>query len=73
MGLLTSPQLAKWATLLETCTKEECSGICLLGYGGNRPIEIHCSMKLQYHNTSLSVQQVCEWSRKFKNGVCGVS
>jgi hypothetical protein len=38
-----------------------------------KPIEIHRRMKVQYGEACLSLQQVYEWSRKFRNSVTSVA
>jgi len=37
-----------------------------------KPIEIHRRMNVQYGDACLSLQQVCEWTRKFMNGISSV-
>ena len=39
---------------------------------GVKPIEIHRRMNVQYGDACLSLQQVYEWTRKFKNGISSV-
>jgi len=39
---------------------------------GVKPIEIHRRIKVQYGDACLSLQQVCEWTRKFMNGISSV-
>lgn len=64
----------KMATPLEHCTREEQrSVIRFLHSEGVKPIDIHRRMKLQYGNSCLSLQQVYEWSNKFKHGVISVA
>ena len=64
----------KMATPLATCTKEEQrSVICFLNSEGLKPIEVRQQMKVQYGDVCLSLQQVYEWSRKFRNGVTFVT
>ena len=63
----------KMAVPLATCTKEEQrSVIRFLSSEGVKPIEIHRRMKVQYGDACLSLQQVCEWTRKFINGISSV-
>ena len=40
---------------------------------GVKPIKIHRQMKVQYGDACLSLQQVCEWTRKFMNGISSVT
>jgi len=57
---------------LETCAGEEQrSVIPFLSSEGVKPIEIHRRMKTQFGDACLSLQQMYEWDRKFKN-VCQV-
>jgi hypothetical protein len=73
VGFMTSAEHAKMATLLEACMEEEKrSVIHFLLSEGNKPIEIHHCMKLQYGKVCLSLQQVYKWNGKFKNGVSSV-
>jgi len=59
---------------LATCTKgEQRSVIRFLGSEEVKPIEIHRRMKVQYGDTCLLLQQVCEWARKFMNGISSVT
>ena len=61
-------------TPLEVCTREEqCSIIRFLGSERVNPSEIHCTMKMQYGDACLSLQQVNDWDRKFKSGVSSVA
>jgi len=62
------------AAPLATCTKEEQrSFIRFISTEGVKPIEIHRRMKLQYGDACLSLQQVYEWTRKFRNGINSVT
>ena len=62
------------AAPIVTWTKDEQrSVICFLSSEGLKPIEIHRRMKVQYDDASLSLQQVYEWSRKFRNGETSVT
>jgi histone-lysine N-methyltransferase SETMAR len=62
------------AAPLEICTREEQrSVIRFLSSEGVKPIAIHGRMKIQYGDACLSLQQVYEWDRKFKNGVSSVT
>jgi hypothetical protein len=62
------------AAPIEACTKEEQrSVICFLVSEGVKPIKIHRHMVLQYSKACLSLQQVYEWSRKFKIGMSSVA
>ena len=62
----------KMVVPLETCTGEEQrSVIPFLSSEGVKPIEIHRRMKTQFGDACLSLQQMYEWDRKFKN-VCQV-
>jgi hypothetical protein len=64
----------KLAAPLAKCTNEEQrSVIHFLGSEGTKPIEIHRRMKVQYGDACLSLQQVYEWSRKFRNSVTSVA
>ena len=38
-----------------------------------KPVEILRRMKVQYDDACLSLQQVCEWTRKFMNGISSVT
>ena len=38
-----------------------------------KPIEIHRKIKVQYGDACLSLQQVYEWTRKFKNGISSIT
>jgi hypothetical protein len=59
---------------LATCTKDEQSSvICFLSSKGVKPIEIHRRLKVQYGDACLSLQQVCEWTRKFMNDISSVT
>ena len=40
---------------------------------GVKPIEIHQRMKVQYGDACLPLQQVCEWTWKFMNGISSVT
>jgi len=40
---------------------------------GVKPIEIHPRMKVQYGDTCLSLQQVCQWTTKFINCINSVT
>jgi len=61
------------AAPLETCTREEQRYVIrFLHSEGVKLTEIHRRMKYQYGDTCLSQQQVCEWGRKFANGVTSV-
>jgi hypothetical protein len=54
------------AAPLATCTKEEQDSVIrFFSSEGVKPIEIHRQMKVQYGDACLSLQQVCEWSKKF--------
>jgi len=57
----------KMAASLATCSKEEQLS------EGVKPVEIHRRMKVQYGDACLSLQQVCEWTRKFMNGISSVT
>jgi hypothetical protein len=58
----------------ETCTKEEQrSVVSFMSSEGVKPIEIYLRMKVQYGDACLSLQQVYEWNRKFRNGVSSVT
>jgi hypothetical protein len=62
------------ATSLQTCIREEQrSLIHFLSSEGVKPTEIHKKMKMQYRDTCLSLQQVYEWDKKFKNGMSSVA
>ena len=62
------------ATPLTTCTKEkQHSFIHFLSSEGVKHIEIHRRMKVQYGDACLSLQQVCEWTRNFMNGISFVT
>ena len=62
------------AVPLPTCTAlEQRSVMCVLSNEGAKPIEIHRSMAAQRSDSCLSLQQVYEWSRKFRNGVTSVA
>ena len=62
------------AAPLEVCTREEQrSVICFLGSEGVNPSEIHRTMKMQYGDAGLSLQQVYDWHRKFKSRVSSVA
>jgi len=62
------------AAPLATCTKEEQrSVIRFLSSEGVKPIKIHRRMKVQYGDACLSLQQVCEWTREFMNGISSVT
>ena len=64
----------KLAAPLATCTKEEKrSVIRFLSSEGVKPIEIHQRMKVQYGGACLSLQQVCECTRKLMNGFSSVT
>jgi hypothetical protein len=55
-------------------TKEEQrSVIRFLSSEGVKPIEIHRRMKVQYGDACLSLQQVCEWTKTFINGIISVT
>ena len=57
-----------------TCTNEEQrSVIRFLSSEGVKPIEIDRRMKVQYGDACLSLQQVCEWTRKFMNDTSSVT
>jgi hypothetical protein len=61
------------AAPLATYTNEEQrSVISFLSSEGKKPIEIHRRMKVQYGEACLSLQQLYEWSRKFRNSVTSV-
>jgi hypothetical protein len=47
--------------------------ISFLSNGGTKPIEIHRRMNVQYSEACLSLQQVYEWSRKFRNSVTSLA
>jgi hypothetical protein len=54
---MMSAERAEMAAVLEACTKEEQhSVIHFLVSKGNKPIEIHHHMKLQYGEAFLSLQ-----------------
>jgi hypothetical protein len=55
------------AAPLATCTKEE------QRIEGVKPIKIHRRLKVQYGDACLSLQEVCEWTKKFMNGVSSVT
>jgi hypothetical protein len=55
------------AAPLATCTKGE------QRIEGVKPIEIYRRIKVQYGDACLSLQQVYEWTKKFKNGICSVT
>ena len=38
-----------------------------------KPIEIHQRMKVQYGDACLPLQQVCEWTWNFMNGISSVT
>jgi hypothetical protein len=62
------------AAPLATCTKaEQRSVIRLLSTEGVKPIEIHRRMKVQYGDACLSLQKVCQWTRKFMNAISSVA
>jgi hypothetical protein len=62
------------AAPLATCTNEEQrSVIRFLSNEGMKPTEIHRRMKVQYGEACLSLQQVYEWSTKFRNSVISVA
>jgi len=62
------------AAPLATCTKEEqCSVICFLSNEVVKPIKIQRRLKVQYGDACLSLQQVCEWTGKFMNGISSVT
>ena len=62
------------AAPLEKCTKkEQFSVTCFLNSEGVKPIEIHRRMEVQYGDACLSLQQVYERSRKFKNDISSVT
>jgi hypothetical protein len=69
-GFTMSVERAKMTALLEECMKDkQCSVICFLVGKDNKPIKIHCCIKLQYGNVCLSLQQVYKWSKNFKQSV----
>jgi len=45
------------------------SSVFFLRSEGVKLIEIHRRMKVQYSDACLSLQQLYEWSRKFRNGI----
>jgi hypothetical protein len=49
--------------------QRNCSIIHFLSSEGVKPVEIHRRMKTQFGDACLSLQQMYEWDRKFKNGV----
>jgi hypothetical protein len=62
------------AAPLATCTNEEKRLVIrFLSSEGVKPIEIHRRMKVQYGDACLSLQQVCEWTRKFVNSASSVT
>jgi hypothetical protein len=62
------------AAPLAKCTNEEQRTVIrFLSSEGTKPIEIHRRMKVQYGEACLSLQQVYEWSRKFRNSVTSVA
>jgi hypothetical protein len=62
------------AAPLAKCTKEEQRSVVrFLSSEGTKPIEIHRRMKVQCGEACLSLQQVYEWSRKFRNSVASVA
>ena len=63
----------KMAAPLATCTKEDRRSVIHFCSEGVKPIEIHRRMKVQYGDAYLSLQQVCEWTRKFMNGISSVT
>ena len=59
---------------LGACTREEQrSVICFLESEGVNHSEIYHRMKMQYGDACLSLQQVYDWDRMFKSGVCSVA
>jgi len=55
---------------LHQCTKQEQQSVVRFLFSeGVKPIEIHCRMRIQYGDRSMSRTQVYEWTEKFKNGV----
>jgi len=60
------------AAPLATCAIEQRSVIRFLSSEGVKPIEIHRRMTVQYGDVCLSLQQVYEWTRKFKYGISSV-
>ena len=64
----------KMAAPLAICTKEEQrSVIRFLRSEGVIPIEIHRRTEVEYGDACLSLQESCEWSRKFLNDVSSVT
>ena len=64
----------KVAAPLATCTKEEQrSVIRFLSSEGVKPIEIHRRMKVQYGDACLSLQQVYQCTRQFRNDISSVT
>jgi hypothetical protein len=62
------------AAPLGNCTNEEQrSVISFLSSESTKSIEIHRRMKVQYGEACLSLQQVYEWSRKFRNSVTSLA
>lgn len=62
--------LPKMAAPLARCSKEEQRAVIrFLCSEGTKPAEIHRRMLDQYGDACLSLQQVYEWCRKFRNGV----
>jgi hypothetical protein len=73
-GYLTLSVQLKMAAPLEKCTKEEqCSVIGFLSSDGIKPQEMHRRMKTQYRDACISLQQMYEWDRKFKNEMSSVA
>jgi hypothetical protein len=71
--LMLSGQI-KIVAPLETCTRhEQHSVIHVFSSEGVKPNEMLIRMKTQYGDACLALQQVCEWDRKFKNGVFTVA
>jgi len=59
---------------LATCAKEEQrSVIRILSSEWVKPIKIHRRINVQYSDACLSLQQVCEWTRKFMNSISSVT
>jgi hypothetical protein len=72
VGLMTSAEHPKTAALLGACTKDEQVLLLVLVGDSNKPIKIHHRMKFQYDKACLSLQQVYNCSREFKNGVSSI-
>jgi hypothetical protein len=70
MGNTTSSNNIQDGRPLEACTREKQRAVIrILGSEGEKLADICRRMKKQYRDACVSLQQVCEWHRKFKSGV----